>query len=320
MDVSLPPGCAEAFKRAYLTTAWQNQERLEELDRLLPHFKAAGIDVTLLKGMALIHCLYQNIALRPMSDIDLLVPFQHFYRAREILLSTGYTQESATAAWLPLEMVHEFNFVKSGPHPSRVDLHCSLSGPPRLLSAAQMDWFWEQTDSYERNGSRFGCFKPEAQLLHLISHLSHHIDYNDTTLLRFYEIALLIDSSEIDWQEAFRAAVQFQMVLPLQKLLPVFVNEWDVSIPAEVLEQLTRLPVSQRERRISERTASAQRSGADDFITNLMSLPTWKGRLRYARGIIFPPPEYMKAYYQIQRPVLLPFYYLQRWLSRVARS
>jgi hypothetical protein len=175
-----------------------------------------------------------------------------------------------------------------------------------------MDWFWQQTTSVERSGCSAKLFKPEAQLLHLSFHLYHHINHHDFDLLRFYDIALLIATYPINWQEVLQAASMLQMVLPLQKLLPQFVKEWNAPIPPDVIEQLSQMHVSRRERR----KFGQNRSTAAAFITNVLSLPTWKKRLRYARGILFPPLDYMKEYYKMRSPILLPFYYVHRWLSR----
>ncbi len=72
----------------------ENQKYFRRLQELLPWFEADGIPTLVLKGMALSILHYRDMALRPMSDLDILVPEE---RAPEIvsrLLHNGWTFDS----------------------------------------------------------------------------------------------------------------------------------------------------------------------------------------------------------------------------------
>ena len=70
----VPDGVRERLRGLYLNTAACNMRLYEELRPLLLALRAAGIPVIVLKGAYLAEQVYRNIALRPMGDIDLLVP------------------------------------------------------------------------------------------------------------------------------------------------------------------------------------------------------------------------------------------------------
>ena len=70
----LPPSIAKAVHKDHLYQAWVNTRRMDDLLPVLAHLEAEGIPVLLLKGAALLCTLYDKRALRPMADVDLLVP------------------------------------------------------------------------------------------------------------------------------------------------------------------------------------------------------------------------------------------------------
>jgi len=67
-----------------------NRVRFRVLGEILDAFFAAGIDVIVLKGAALAHLLYPSVALRQLSDIDLLVGRPHAARAQSLLARLGF--------------------------------------------------------------------------------------------------------------------------------------------------------------------------------------------------------------------------------------
>jgi len=58
---------------------------------MLQNFQSAGIDSIVLKGMALSHIVYPEFTLRPMRDIDVLVPASEALRAQSVLAETGFS-------------------------------------------------------------------------------------------------------------------------------------------------------------------------------------------------------------------------------------
>jgi hypothetical protein len=87
----LPPWVREELRRSYYQTAARNALLFEELATIVRGFHQAKIPLILLKGAALAQGTYGNPALRPMSDLDLLVPSELMPRAEELLAKTGYT-------------------------------------------------------------------------------------------------------------------------------------------------------------------------------------------------------------------------------------
>lgn len=77
-----------------------------ELGRVLAALAAEDVPVVLLKGAALVETVYPHVGLRPMGDLDLLVPREDVERAHEAVRALGYevkgakVQERDDDAWL----------------------------------------------------------------------------------------------------------------------------------------------------------------------------------------------------------------------------
>jgi hypothetical protein len=67
-----------------------NRIRTDELNRILAAFQASGIPAIVLKGAAVSHIIYPEPALRPMSDLDLLVSPSDAQGAQALLSRLGF--------------------------------------------------------------------------------------------------------------------------------------------------------------------------------------------------------------------------------------
>ena len=67
-----------------------HQARMEVLEEIIKALDERGIPVVLLKGAALVQTVYPSPELRPMSDLDLLVPPEHAARAQRELQRLGF--------------------------------------------------------------------------------------------------------------------------------------------------------------------------------------------------------------------------------------
>ena len=64
----------EALRDRYVLTWSDNQRQCHSALPLLHAFEQAGIDAVVLKGLALIARFYRDPGVRPMADVDVLVP------------------------------------------------------------------------------------------------------------------------------------------------------------------------------------------------------------------------------------------------------
>jgi hypothetical protein len=96
-SLPLPPRAASQVRALYLRHRRANAIRLQALSEILDAFGAADVSAWILKGPALIALVYGDPALRPMSDLDLLVDPADASRAQELLRELGYRAASVHA-------------------------------------------------------------------------------------------------------------------------------------------------------------------------------------------------------------------------------
>ena len=169
-----------------------------ELSALLVSLRDAGIPVIYLKGAHLAQVVYENIALRPMGDIDLLVRKEDIEKASETLIRLGYTPESHLNIQ---EMVkignHLPRFVKAdGPV---LEIHWNLEVPTYPLTI-DVEKLWARAEKTSINGVETLILSPEDLLLHLCVHVSLHHGL-EGGLKGLYDISEAIDyfGRDLDW-------------------------------------------------------------------------------------------------------------------------
>ena len=115
---TLPPAMADALRTArqaaaagYLAHRWA----LAQVDAL---FAAQDIAYVVIKGVHVRECVYPDPALRPASDMDILVAPQDRRRAAQVLMDNGYA-----AQVLPNNVSFEASFRQG---PVDIDLHWAM--------------------------------------------------------------------------------------------------------------------------------------------------------------------------------------------------
>jgi hypothetical protein len=120
---SLPPATKEALREARMAAAMgylAQRAALDELDRL---FDSAGIRWVAIKGSHVRELVYPDPALRPASDIDILIAPADRRRAAQALLDAGYSVHAE-----PANISHEATFSRGAVD---IDLHWHMLRPGR---------------------------------------------------------------------------------------------------------------------------------------------------------------------------------------------
>lgn len=310
------------LQAAYRENALHNTALFCERDRVLRELRGDGIDVILLKGAALAETVYGDIALRPMSDVDLLAQPGDVSAIMQRLARAGYVTpvDLASRASLPVEYENEIAVSKPGDGPYRFDVHWGLLASPYYQHKISPAWFWETALPLDAAGTPARMLGPEAQVLHLAAHLI--LQHHGRGLKWWCDIAQVIWAfrQRLDWPLLFERAQTYDLVLPLQRVLPDLAEQWRLPIPASALEQLRALPPSPREQQVHAWLTDEHLPALRRFWGDLSGVPDWRGRLRYAGRKLFPSAAYMRWRYMLRRAWLLPFAYPYRWFLPVWRG
>ncbi len=300
-----------------LGTALRNTLLLHALEDVLARLAAEGIEVVVLKGAALALTVYQNVGLRPMCDVDLLVRPAQVPAALGVMKEMGYAADGAETR--PGDMLaHECEvaLTKPGEMGGTIEVHWSLFDSPHYQRVLPMEWFWGTARPIQVREQTTLMLGPEAQILHLCGHLwLHHNGDVDGYGPWLKDIALCLEHDRdcIDWEALFAQAQQCDLIIPLQRTLPRVAEEYGAPAPAEVLARLASLRPSAAEERVFAWLTAGERPVAQRFWVDLATTEGWGNRAQFAIGNLFPSGEYMRQRYGIEERALVPLYYPYRW-------
>jgi hypothetical protein len=281
---------------------------------------AEGIPALWLKGIALAPGVYPLPRLRPMVDLDVLVPYAQRGAALAIAVSLGFHPPQGHY-WLqviapPEDLQHHYHLMGGVDSAICLELHYRLLGLERgaLLTGEQLTWFWNQTQELSQDGTRFTFLKPEAHLLYLCAHAILRHGEGDLYLLRYFDLHLLVTKANPDWRLVVERALELKWSYALERALSLAAQLFDTPLPGTVFSQL-------RERRSGDEDISrAVRLQSDNFLQEKRVLLLAQMPLTVRVGVlyrrIFPPQIFMRHFYAIRpgRPVFP--YYAYRWFDR----
>jgi hypothetical protein len=182
-----------------VTLAQQSALRLA-----LARLSNAGIAAVALKGVALAWRHYPEAALRPMRDLDLLVPEARAVEAFGVLSAAGFISETDDPAVLRLALVDDHQLPAQF-HPAlgvKIEIHHRLSDPPqsRGYRVPQIDpaGVLARAVTVDCGGALVPCPDPQDLAAHLIIHAlyGHRLDCGPLVLA---DLHFLAQSQAVDW-------------------------------------------------------------------------------------------------------------------------
>ncbi len=312
------PGCPADIlanlRGVYYNTARYNTQLFHALDATLARLSAAGVDVILLKGAALAESLYANPALRPVTDVDLLVRPGQVLAALNALRAGGWTVGPGE----PLQDVardyrHELALTHPG-FPTTLELHWALLQPRHYKRRAHLDALWSSARSLPIRAGGALELGPEASLIYLSAHWM--LQHSGKGLLWLYDIALTtaVYAGAIDWERLLAWAQDWRLVLSARAALRGAARQLGAPIPADVLARLERMRPSLPERYVYARFVDGMLPPAGVMLAQALEMHGGRRRLGYILREVFPPRAYMIERYHIRRAWLAPLYYPYRLL------
>ena len=239
----VPDEIMATFEKGYISQLCRNFKLYNELSQILKVMNKADIPIILLKGVYLANYIYEDIALRPMGDIDILVREEDKEFVQEKLREIGFEKPDY---FYPSDL-HENNLgdktrhltpmIKSKNWPVEVHFNVFAGFP---YNTVDMEKVWETAESTTINGCKAMCLSPEYQLLHLCLHLYNHIVPAKGQRLTFYwlcDIHELIRhfKNKMDWDKFCDVAYSLKVNAQVSSLLVYMKHNWNTPIPETVL-------------------------------------------------------------------------------------
>jgi hypothetical protein len=218
-DIKIPQDLHELLKSTYYFSLMHNQRFWSEFLRILGVFTDKGVDLVPIKGTALLEELYEDLPIRPMVDIDLLVRRNDLKKAENIFVGLGYQKELLGLKeqyWLNNQYHISFHGKEIKDLPL-VELHWGLDYPrQRRIIYPEL---WARIREVERGGHKIKLLSPEDNFLSLTLHsrrfgkaLGFKSVYDAVLLLKKY-------GDSFDWDYCFEICRKYQLYATLYFML-----------------------------------------------------------------------------------------------------
>ncbi len=312
----LPDFARASLREAYAATWMANQKILQELELLARLFNEAGIPVVVLKGACFALTIYPDIGLRPMGDLDILVPKAKLDQAVQIAREQGYVNAVPDAAPGLNDLIGHHACLRKLESPTNLlEIHDSLVAEQFFTYAAPMGWFWEQTQPLEHaKYPNLHMLTPTAQVLFAAAHAMLQHGAQNAPLRWFYDIDQLIRvyQDKLDWDALISQARVFEWGSALSAALAQTEKLFDTPIPAPV--RATLLELSDRHTELVERKHSRPATHTLIELQKISSMTSY-ARFRQFMALLAPGPAYMRWRYKLKNNWGLPAWYLFRWVG-----
>jgi hypothetical protein len=174
----VPPAVMARLRSAYYTNLLRNRQLHAELTEVVSALRREGVETIVLKGGALAWTVYAHSALRPMSDLDLLIRPEAMERTVIVLESLGFCLSDAIPAHLvPFEQRFGggLEWQRShGNRTTRLDVHQRPVGIDWCQTAfpIETDVLWGVARPLALDGTEALQLSAEDTVIHLCLHLA----------------------------------------------------------------------------------------------------------------------------------------------------
>ena len=242
-DTAIDASTRRLFGDALTRASAINYSVLGVAARALGTLRAAGVRVMLLKGAAAALTLYEAPGLRPIGDVDVLVPIADAARCRALLADAGW-RPFRHAAERDLPFCHGIDLVK--PPYGRLDLHWYLLHECCWPGAD--DGVWARAEPFVFDGVAVELPSAADQLLHACVHGLRWSPVHSAHWVADAVRLVAAPGDRLAWDVVVREAERRDLRLQVREALALLDRTRAVAVPPGVLASLARRKPSAGER------------------------------------------------------------------------
>jgi hypothetical protein len=297
------------------------QRELVQLHRILDE---AGFPYIALKGAYLAFNCYPHAAMRPMRDVDVLVPHDQALDVFKLLLEHGYQQDESYKGNLDtlLQVGKHLPHLISPFGQIIIELHYRLSTPAQQGGNQNLqstdEGLWSRRISCDLAGSSIPFLSVTDLLLHLCVHAVYDHVLNNGPLT-ISDLSYLIRKQDIDWQLFWQLADSggwSKGCLLILKMTEHYDGRLDIRWPGEDIESPTEELLQ-----ISCRLALCDfDSSGDANVLGELGNRDLSEKIKLLFRRIFPARRSISHMYPVpQDSFRIFFYYPQNWVRLVRK-
>ena len=312
----LPPAVFDKLRQGFLVNTARNLIYQRQTAQLLQALSEQGIPAIALKGIYLVEHIYEDISLRVMSDVDIMVKKEHVARAIAAMQKLGYqTSTYFDAQDSNRDVKHVPPMSKTGA--AYLEIHYALLEEDRPFSI-DIHGLWERAVPARVGGVDSLALSVEDLILHLCIHMTYQHRFNMglrglvdvLEVLRHYE-------GQVDWDVLHQRAEAWGAGRVLAVSLALVHELFSAWVPGWVESALQADPGYERMMEVALRILRDPHQGELPVTPDLASFSSTRGLIGKAAVVlkrIFLPRMTMARIYDIPpKSWKLPFYYPVRF-------
>lgn len=311
----------ELRTRAVQLAMWELRHQ-QVLGQTLAALDAIGVQPILIKGTALAYSIYADPALRTRGDTDLIIPIDAKGRVHEALTSLGFERSLAVSG----EFVsYQASYTRVAPDGAghTLDLHWKINNSELLSRLFTYEELRRDAEPLPQLCPHALAASRVHALLLACMHRSTHkqnpyyVDgephHDANRLIWLYDIHLLAGRLEAgEWEEFVRLAGEKGLRSVCLEGMRQAQRCFHSAFPEDVLAGLAQAGAEEPPARYL--AGGRLRQQWMDW----RALGSWRKQLRFAREVVFPPADYVRAKFG-QPQGWLPWLYLRRAADGAAR-
>ena len=316
----IPENLIENLQAQYQLHRVRNLKAYQALTELVELLKSNNIASVALKGAYLSIFAYPDIALRPMRDLDLLVPEQQVIYAYDLLIAKGYKRlHGSGGPESALETAHHLPALVSSTG-IVVELHHRITQPAKYETCLITQNIWSRSMVKKIGKVNVQFASPEDLLIHLCEHASIHHLFNIGPLI-LSDINYLVNTHELDWGYILQATKEYQLTKALLITLVQVSTKLNTKVPKLVLQTLG----------VDQLDLSVLDTVEDLMLSRLevhKSINETNNKILYENStiskikvlidrIFVSPIEVANEFPVSARSLLVSFYYPRRWYRQI---
>ena len=274
----------ETLQAFYYQTIRMNLRLMHALKQVLFQANQRGRVVVVLQGMDLLNGPYEDIGLRPMTDIDLWVSTRDYEEMVWILETQGYERDSLYPGTFKQGAII-------------FDIHTHILWADRirtrkLLLGKSEEYLIKEARSIEIEGEKTLCLSPCDQVLYLSLHsFKHRVD----RLIWLVDIKRILERWKgDDWEGLVQRAEDLHQTKTLSYILFLLEKVFRFTIPQDAPQSAQRNRIGALERKILRERVRKGALPAWGPVFLFSSELGFLNRLRFLFENLFPRPEVLK--------------------------
>jgi hypothetical protein len=293
---NIPSDILEELKSEYYLNATKNTLIFEELGRALEAFKKSGLEVIALKGAALAEIVYGNLALRPMTDIDLLAKKEDMFRIDQELKRLGYRASDRSVNDVDFLATYLMTIDYRSHLPSSPSFHLhwhfvnSTVPNESYIRHIQMEDIWKDAEKAIISNVETLVMAPHHLLIHLSEHalrvthslgkLSFLCDINQA--INFYQ-------ERLDWEKLLKESFKFHLNPMVYSTLYFTSQFLGAKIPERVLSELKPRRLTLGERIFMNSVSNNNHVRGLSYLVHLAMNKGFFRKMKFVWRTFFPP-------------------------------